>query len=255
MSDQSDAATAYTTRFFANIAGGSRRSAMRILPVAFELASPGSMIDIGCGTGAWLAAAGALGVSDVVGVDGAYVRREQLEIPPDRFIATDLATLTFDTLRGHAAAGGRRFDMAMSMEVAEHLPEAFASGFVELLTSLAPVVLFSAAIPFQGGTGHLNEQFPSWWARRFAERGYVPLDVIRGRVWDDPSVEWWYRQNTLLFVAADHPMAAVPACGTMLDRVHPAHYRRIVDWGMSWANGAGGRWVSEEQALRASWPA
>lgn len=254
MSDQSDATAAYNQRFFASISSGSRRSARRVLPLVYELTPVRSIIDIGCGTGAWLAAAMESGIGDVVGVDGAYVQQHQREIPAERFVEADLAMLTPETLRGRAAVGERRFDLAMSLEVAEHLPEASAAGFVALLTSLAPVVLFSAAIPFQGGTGHQNEQFPSWWAKRFAARGYVPLDVIRDRVWDDASVEWWYRQNTLVFVASDHPAASIPARGGMLDRVHPAHYRRIVDWGMDHVRGVGRRWVSEEQGLRAWWP-
>jgi len=254
MSDHSDATTAYNQQFFSNIAGGSRRSAHRVLPVVFELSRVRSIVDVGCGTGAWLAAAMELGVADVVGVDGAYVQRSQREIPAERFVEADLGGLTAAALGSHGAVGGRRFDLAMSLEVAEHLSEAAAAGFVSLLTSLAPMVLFSAAIPFQGGVGHQNEQFPSWWARHFASRGYVPLDVIRDRVWDDPSVEWWYRQNTILFVSSDHPAAGAPVSRGMLDRVHPAHYRRIVDWGMMHVNGTGRRWVSEEQALRAWWP-
>ena len=55
----------------------------------------------------------------------------------------------------------RRFDLALSLEVAEHLPPECGSEFVQTLTDLSSVILFSAAIPFQGGTDHLNEQWPS----------------------------------------------------------------------------------------------
>ncbi|MDW8444469.1 MAG: hypothetical protein RML45_09315 [Acetobacteraceae bacterium] len=99
----------------------------------------------------------------------------------------------------------RRFDLALSLEVAEHLPPERAAGFVADLVRLAPAVLFSAAIPLQGGTNHVNERWQAFWAGLFASHGYRAFDVIRPRVWDDPRVEPWYRQNTVLFLADGHP--------------------------------------------------
>lgn len=254
MSDRTDHDGSYSHAFFSNISSGSRSSARKVLPIAMEVQPCRSMIDIGCGTGAWLAAAGELGVADTIGVDGAYVNPDQLEIPRDRFIAADLTALKADGLGAMPRMAGRRFDVAMSVEVAEHLPEASAAGFVALLTSLSDVVLFSAAIPFQGGVAHLNEQFPSWWARHFARHGYMALDLIRDRVWDDTSVEWWYRQNALLFVASHHPAASLARPTATLDRIHPAHYRRVVDWGLKCAVASGRHWSNQGQAMAATWP-
>lgn len=254
MSSEAERGMSYNRAFFSGISTGSRASARKVLPVAMEVQPYRSIIDVGCGTGAWLAAATELGVVDVTGVDGAYVNLDQLEIPRDRFVSADLSTLTREALRAVPAVGDRRFDMAMSLEVAEHLPHEAAAGFVALLTSLSDVVLFSAAIPFQGGTSHLNEQFPTWWARRFAHEGFVPLDIIRDRVWDDASVEWWYRQNVMLFVASKHPAASLARPSSTLDRIHPAHYRRVVDWGLTGAKASGRLWSNQEQAMTATWP-
>lgn len=254
MSDQTDPSGSYNRAFFSNISSGSRLSARKVLPIAMEVQPCRSIIDIGCGTGAWLAGAAELGVGETIGVDGAYVDRNQLEIPAERFISADLTTLTVDALRAMPGVGGRRFDLAMSVEVAEHLPESSAAGFVALLTSLSDVVLFSAAIPFQGGVAHLNEQFPSWWAKHFARHGYMPLDLIRDRVWDETSVEWWYRQNVMLFVASHHPAASLARPAATLDRIHPAHYRRVVDWGMTCAKTASRTWANQDQAIAANWP-
>ena len=124
----------------------------------------------------------------------------------------------------------RRFDLALSLEVAEHLPAASAAGFVESLVRLAPVVLFAAAIPGQGGVMHVNEQWPGYWAALFNEHGYVAIDAIRPQIWDMDEVQWWYAQNVLLLVKsgdladqvrrransiATHPVRAV---------VHPRLY-------------------------------
>lgn len=230
--------TPYPPEFFAAIAEGSRRSALRVLPHVFDLVAPRSVIDIGCGVGAWLNAADQLGVRDVVGVDGDYVDRTRLEIPHARFVAADLAGLTWAALSPRLPGGPRRFDLAISVEVAEHLPESAADAFIDLLCAAAPVVLFSAAVPFQGGTGHLNERFPSYWVPLFARRGLLPVDHVRRSVWHDEQVEWWYRQNLLLF-ATPQAIAARPALArarentveSALDVIHPAHYRRVVEWG------------------------
>lgn len=184
----------YSADFFASFADASRQSAREVVPLVTELVQPRAAVDVGCGVGTWLAAFREAGVEDVLGVDGAYVRREALLISADRFVPYDLTQpLRLD----------RQFDLAVSLEVAEHLPARCADVFVESLVRLAPVVLFSAAIPMQGGNHHVNEQWQDYWAQRFAAHGYLAVDYVRPRVWSNPRVQYWYAQNTLLYVRRD----------------------------------------------------
>jgi hypothetical protein len=85
----------------------------------------------------------------------------------------------------------------LCLEVAEHLPADSAPTLIDSLVSLGPVILFSAAIPFQGGTHHVNEQWPEYWARHFS-----PRDIMRTvrRRFGVHDVEWYYAQNILLYV-------------------------------------------------------
>jgi SAM-dependent methyltransferase len=181
----------YTEQFFQALREGVTSSAEVMVPIVVEMTRPASVVDVGCGAGGWLAAFARHGVRDYLGIDG-YAPEELLEIPRDRFLAADLTRpLVLD----------RTFDLAISLEVAEHLVESAARTFVESLTRLAPVVMFSAAVPGQGGTGHRNEQWPRYWADLFAELGFDALDVMRPRVWDDERIEPWYVQNTILYAA------------------------------------------------------
>lgn len=181
----------YTPHFYRKDLDTVERSAAQIVPMVMELIAPGSVIDVGCGIGVWLSAFEQAGICDYLGVDGDYVERKMLRIPAERFMPFDLTRpLQLE----------RQFDLVVSLEVAEHLPERVAPQFVQSLTRLGKVVLFSAAVPFQGGAHHVNEQWPEYWAKLFADQGYVALDAVRRRVWDDPEVEWWYAQNTLIYV-------------------------------------------------------
>jgi SAM-dependent methyltransferase len=182
--------TLYRGTFFRHPA---QRSADAIVPVVIDLVRPRSVVDIGCGTGTWLAAFRRHGVPDVFGIDGDWVPRDRLEIPREQFAPHDLSQ-PLDL--------GRRFDLAICLEVAEHLPAASADALVALLTRHAPVVLFSAAIPGQGGTGHVNEQWPGYWLDRFAQRDYLAVDCLRPRFWNDDRVEGCYAQNMRLLVSA-----------------------------------------------------
>jgi hypothetical protein len=195
-------ASTYSTAFFEAQREESLRSARVIVPIVTSLLRPMSAVDIGCGVGAWLRALDENGVSNYLGLDGAYVNREQLLIPPDRFQIADLSE--------SPSLEGRSFDLALCLEVGEHLSTAVADGLVALLTSCAPAVLFSAAVPSQGGTGHVNEQWPSFWRERFSKRGFERLDAIRPLVWRNPQVEWWYKQNIYLYCRTDI-IAASPA--------------------------------------------
>jgi len=184
----------YTKDYYHVIRDGSLRSAEIIVPLVLKLLPVTSVVDVGCGVGAWLAVFRKLGIDDVFGLDGEYVADEILQIPMDRFEALDLSK---------PFMLGRTFDLAMSLEVAEHLPRLSAVGFVESLTRLAPAILFSAAIPCQGGNHHINEQWPDKWVALFKRHNYVLIDFIRKQVWQNEEVEWWYIQNTLLFVRPD----------------------------------------------------
>lgn len=185
----------YSSEFYKQLQDGSFRSAQRVLPHLLELVSPRSIVDVGCGVGTWLAAARELGIGDIVGIDGPYVDRAMLRIPEECFRPVDLA---------RPFTLGRTFDVALSLEVGEHLPETSAESFVESLTRLAPVVLYSAAVPEQPGENHVNQQWQTWWVDRFRKFHYVALDSIRRRIWEDPDVEWWYAQNSLLMVREDY---------------------------------------------------
>jgi Methyltransferase domain len=185
---------AYDNVFFDGQKHGSYMSACAVLPVVQQLVSPRSVCDVGCGVGTWLRVWKDLGVQDVLGLDGAYVNREQLLIAPDEFQPRDLqAPISLD----------HRFDLVMSLEVAEYLPPSRSRSLVRDLTSMAPLVLFSAAIPHQGGRDHINEQWQSCWASLFNEHGFRTFDVIRPVIWDNSQVERWYRQNIVIYCRED----------------------------------------------------
>lgn len=186
-------------------------AATHVLPVLFELYKPSSILDIGCGLGNWIQVAKQMGVIDIIGVDGSYVNRSLLKIDEKEFVEKDL-TKPFEL--------GRRFDLAISLEVAEHLPESCASGFIESLTKHADVILFSAALPGQGGQNHINEQWPEYWQTHFQSRGFVMLDCIRPKIWNDTRIDRWYRQNIFLVVKHGHALAEGKN-NQILSLVHP----------------------------------
>jgi len=206
----------YDSRFFSN-QSGAVTSARRILPLVLEMTRAQSLVDVGSGIGAWAKVAKELGCA-VAALDGDWVPRDQLLVDPAEFVCIDLANPPQDL--------GRRFDVALSLEVAEHLVPESAERFVGFLTSLAPVVVFSAAVPCQVGTHHVNEQYPAYWARQFERCGFVAFDVLRPRIWYDQDVEFYYRQNTIVYVGRDRATEFERTAGLStlvhpLDVVHP----------------------------------
>ncbi|MDP3997414.1 MAG: class I SAM-dependent methyltransferase [bacterium] len=186
--------TQYPPSFFQNQQAGAKQSAESIIPLIREFIKPTSVVDIGCGTGAWLSVWQKYGVTDILGIDGGYVNQSALFIPSSNFVASDLEKpLTLE----------KNFDVAMSLEVAEHLSPQSARSFIRSLTTLAPMIIFSAAIPGQGGVSHKNEQWPDYWANIFNQHGYVCIDCLRRRIWLNDKIQWWYAQNILFFTHKD----------------------------------------------------
>lgn len=181
----------YDENFYRMQKDGSYRSANIILEIVKNYIRPQSVIDVGCGVGTWLSVWQKNFGTQIYGIDGDYVDRKQLFIEEKNFHPYNLEKrINLD----------RKFDLAMTLEVAEHLTPERADSFVEDLTKLSDVILFSAAIVAQGGTNHINEQMQSYWAEKFSRLGYVAIDCIRPKIWFDKQVASWYRQNIFIYV-------------------------------------------------------
>jgi hypothetical protein len=178
---------------------GALRAAARIVPEIFALTGPvRSVVDVGGGTGAWLSAFLQQGAQDVTLHDSTAVA-DTLLIPQERFYPVDLS----QTMPPEG-----RYDLAVCVECAEHLPATRARPLVSWLTRSADRVVFSAAISYQGGKGHINEQPQTYWRELFAEHGFACRDLLRGRILHDQSVPWWYRQNLFLYTAPNVSLAS-----------------------------------------------
>ena len=185
----------YDAQFLSYGRSMATRSAQVVVSILMDALQPKSVLDLGCGRGAWLGVWKAAGASQVLGVDGDYVDRNDLAIDLSEFSAQDLgSTIDLD----------RRFDLVESLEVAEHLPESRARGFVADLCRHGDTVLFGAAPPGQGGEHHINEQPYSYWRAFFSELGYDAFDFVRPQITERREVAPWYRYNTLLYVKREH---------------------------------------------------
>lgn len=193
-----------------------RASARVVLAEVLRLTGARSLVDVGCGLGIWLETAKSLDIADVLGVDGPWLERLPLYVGKEEIVLHDLrAPLDL----------GRRFDVCLCLEVAQQIEGGSVEPLLDTLAAASDVVVFSAAIPFQGGHRQPNEQWPSFWAERFAERGYRAIDALRPVLWSNKGVQWWTRQNTLVFArpgaAERSPGLAAAASAGPLDIVHP----------------------------------
>ena len=179
--------------FFARPAENSLASARIIAPMLIDLIEPRSIVDVGCGAGSWLKAFAENEIGELRGYDGDYVDRRCLLIDAERFTPIDLSQAF--SIDGH-------YDLAICLEIAEHIPPRNAPHLIEELVRAAPIILFSAAVPGQKDPGHVNEQWPAYWRSLFALHDYVLLDPLRPRLRDDRRVKWCYRQNILVFAKA-----------------------------------------------------
>ncbi|MES1220208.1 MAG: methyltransferase domain-containing protein [Bacteroidota bacterium] len=221
----------YGNKFFKELSSGSYISAKNIVPEIIRLTKPNSIIDVGCGMGAWLKAFSENGINDFVGIDGEYVNENELLISKEKFIRHDLK---------NPVELNKKFDLCVSLEVAEHLPASSAEAFVESLIKLSDVIVFSAAIPNQLGTYHINEQYPEYWANIFFNKGYIASDCLRPRFWNDENICYWFKQNMLVFINKNiidkYPEIQKYSLTTNKDyltKIHPGIFRhkQFLRWG------------------------
>jgi SAM-dependent methyltransferase len=182
-----------------------------IVPIVITIVNPKSVVDIGCGTGTWLNIFKKNGVTEYLGVEGFHLNPDELVIDTDKVLLKDLEQ-PFEL--------EKKYDLALCLEVAEHLKPESADLFVESLTKVADIILFSAAIPFQGGQNHINEQWPTYWEEKFKKYNFYFSDSIRQLFWENSKIQWWYKQN-MFFVAHESKQSIIKKTNTILNVVHP----------------------------------
>ena len=217
----------YSSAFYGGQVDESIGSAAVVVPAVVDIVRPASVIDIGCGVGGWLRTFGENGVGTLAGEDGPWVKASDLLIDPAHFTPKQLGV--------SAPPETPRYDLAVSLEVAEHLDAPKADTFVAYLCGHADTILFSAAIPGQGGTHHVNEQQLSYWVEKFGANGFDLFDVLRPVLWNDRRVAWWYRQNIVIFArrgTAAHDMASARLRTTApaIDLAHPEGFFMKADF-------------------------
>jgi len=168
-------------------------------------------LDVGCGLGTWLLVAKQLGIDDLTGIDGYHLDKSKLVIGDEKVILMDLET-PFDLQK--------KFDLIICLEVAEHISPQSAEQFVDVLVRHSDTIMFSAAVPFQGGQNHLNEQWPDWWQEKFEKRGFLTYDFLRIELWDRADVFYWYKQN-LVFYSRNVLPKIQPQQGRVRRLIHP----------------------------------
>ena len=194
----------YTPAYYKRISEGSAKSAKEVFNALSEIGvNPKSVLDVGCGIGAWKQ-----GGIDWYGID--------YNIPKDalfdgvKYVECNLSEAKEFTYNA---------DMAICLEVAEHLPIERAEWLVNILCKSSDIILFSAAIPYQGGSGHINEQWQTWWEKLFNDNVFGAAKIqpnIRG----NKNIEMWYRQNIILYVRGGK--------GTVQDYVLPEYYEQCI---------------------------
>jgi len=209
----------YDSIFYKKVRSYSYIDGKIILPYILEWYDPKSVADIGCAEGTWLAIIKDLDDNiEIAGFDGNYIDKNKLEIDYRNFTAVDL-----DYIRDV----GRRFDLVISTEVAEHLRPESSEQFIELLTSASDNVLFSAAIPGQGGDNHINEKWQSYWEQMFVTRGFIPDYSVRDFFWNDTKITNWRRQNIMFYTR--NPMKINKPAGSiqLTDVIHPDFFEEL----------------------------
>jgi len=223
--DDLDSRDPYTPDFYRAIQTDVNDSADAVVSLLLKSIQCRSVLDVGCAQGDWLSAFIRAGIEDYLGVDGEWVPTDGLKIPTQNFVRADLSK---------PLSLNKRFDLAVSLEVAEHIADEDSDTLVQSLVDHSDVIMFSAAIPYQPGTYHINCQWPEYWAKKFLKCGYQASDFLRPQLWNMSQVGLPYRQNIILYINSkclDQSRFDKSVMDGLTDspasRIHPDYYMYI----------------------------
>jgi len=178
-------------KYIHSIESFNTRAAEEIVPQIIKFFNPKSVVDVGCGIGTWLNVCKSFGINDILGIEGHHLDTNLLMIGKDDIFFWDLEKEFLIN---------RKFDIALCLEVAEHISSGASARFIKSLANLSDVIIFSAAIPGQGGQGHINEQWMDYWQTEFQKNNFEFYDLLRPLFWNNEKVDWWYRQNIIVAI-------------------------------------------------------
>lgn len=229
----------YNKEFYETLNKSSEVAAELYIDYLYQYIQPNSVIDVGCGYASWLKACEKFGSKNLTGVDGIWNDGKAIIDRGYKFLCADLDELV---------EIDQKYDLAISLEVAEHLQPESSEKFVKCLTSSSDLILFSAAFTNQGGTNHINERNPSYWAKLFEKQGYGVFDLFREKFWGDNRIGFWYRQNCFLYCKKSSMYyekliskeVRVIENTEFLDCIHPTLYMTKCGEGIGFASHAKG---------------
>lgn len=216
----------YTDTFYSERHNNTIKAAKAVIKTVMKiLPTINSVVDFGCGVGSWLYVfKNHHNIPEIIGLDGDWVPNKQLVIDKNEFIETNME---------NTVNLNKRFDLAISLEVAEHISQKNASIFVKNIITHSDMIIFSAAIPFQGGSNHINEQWQSYWSDMFEAYGYRAIDIIKPAIWNNDEIPYYYKQNIVLYVnkEAEHRLNIPTMCmewfpNNAINMVHPELFLR-----------------------------
>lgn len=208
----------YSEEFYDKSEDTSKKAAEIIMPYILSKIKPKSIVDFGCGEGIWLQVIKQLQDQiEILGIDGEYINRKELKIPEKCFVPANLE---------RKISLSKKYDLAMTLEVAEHLDERASDIFIDNITRASDNVLFSAAIPGQGGVNHVNEQWQEYWIKKFEARGSSVDTSLRNLLWNEQQIVPWRRQNILFFTK--RCLVPIMPEKSIYNVVHPDMYSSII---------------------------
>lgn len=212
----------YDKKYYKKHEDGSFQSAKCIIGYINTFYNFKSAVDFGCGMGTWCNVMESFNKEDYLGIDQHDYSSEYMLISQEKYLKYDLC---------YPLSLSRKYDIAISVEVAEHIDSKYAGIFIGNLCRHSDVILFSAALPNQGGTGHINEQPCSYWKQIFERFKYRAIDCIRPVFWNNKTIEVWYRNNSILYINEqiyNEFIKLIPTQIHPLDIVHPEMLERIL---------------------------
>ena len=194
----------YSKKFYSSVDSRATDAADKVFEILKKYMHLRTLVDLGCGGGTWILRALDAGVDHVIGIDlSDSIDLIEGNETSNSFLENGRMVLIRRDLVHDSVSPIPKADAVICLEVAEHLPSNISDQIVDLLCESSICVVFSAAQPGQGGTYHINEQPLDYWARKFAERGYIPFDIFRTILLGSSHIPRYYANNLLLFVKVD----------------------------------------------------